>query len=374
MSSQRDVDPAGEWVTMYCVEVVQPIGTFYVGVVDSGELEDIAYADIRRMIDRAPRAVEEFSGIQRPLSESRVEEIAQYVTTVDASFPTGIIVHVEPDDAEYANGVMRIRRKSETAKILDGQHRIAGLRGYKGQKFQLNVTIFVGMDAEEQALLFATINLKQTRVKKSLAYDLFDFAEKRSPQKTSHHVVRTLNSTAGSPFYRRIMILGSATSGRKEIATQAAIVDRLLPLISDDPMRDRDALKRGRSLPSPPANRARKLIFRELFASNRDAEIARNVWNVFAAAQQRWPKAWQSDGGGIVLNRTTGIDALMRFLQLVYPRAQKEKEVVRSDSFLEILKRVQLTDEEINRDRFVPGSAGQGALYRVLAEAAGYEE
>lgn len=374
MSSQPDVDPATEWVTMHCIEVVQPIGTFYVGVVDSEELEDIAYADIRRMIERTPRDVEEFSGIQRPLSESRVEEIAQYVTTVDASFPTGIILHVEPKDAEYANGVMRIRRKSDTAKILDGQHRIAGLRGYRGKKFQLNVTIFVGMDAEEQALLFATINLKQTRVKKSLAYDLFDFAEKRSPQKTSHHVVRTLNSTEGSPFYRRIMILGSATPGRKEIATQAAIVDRLLPLISDDPMRDRDALKRGRSLPPPPTNRARKLIFRELFASNRDAEIARNVWNVFAAAEERWPKAWQSDGGGIVLNRTTGIDALMRFLQLVYPRAPKEKEVVRSQTFLEILKRVRLVDEEINRDRFVPGSAGQGALYRVLAEAAGYEE
>jgi hypothetical protein len=98
------------------------------------------------------------------------------------------------------------------------------------------------------------------------------------------------------------------------------------------------------------------------------------VWNVFSAAEKRWPTAWAADGGGIVLNRTTGIDELMRFLQLVYPHAAKEKQVVRSETFLEILRKVRLRDEEITRERFVPGSSGQGALYKVLAEAAGYEE
>lgn len=270
---------------------------------------------------------------------------------------------------------MRVRRMSSSAKIIDGQHRIAGLRGYKGSKqFQVNVTLFVGMDEEEQALLFATINLKQTRVNKSLAYDLFDFAKQRSPQKTCHQIVRLLNSSVGSPLYHRVKILGSATPGRKEIATQAAFVDRLLPLISDDPMRDRDAIKRGLALPEPPPNRLRKLIFRGLFASNRDAEIARNVWNLFAAAQQRWPIAWASEGGGLILNRTTGISALMRFLQVAYSELPKEQDVVRSNTFRQVFDAVPLTDSDLNASHFVPGSSGQGELFRVLVNAAGYDE
>jgi len=360
---------------MRCIEVFQPIGVFYVGVVDAEELFDIAYVDVRRIKEGKPRDIEEFSGIQRPLSDSRVDEIAQYVTTVDAAFPTGIILQVSPEDAQYSEkGRMLIRRKSQTAKIIDGQHRIAGLRGFKGGRFQLNVTIFVGMDDEEQALLFATINLKQTRVNKSLAHDLLDFAKQRSPQKTCHQTVRMLNGTQGSPLYRRIKILGSAMEGRKEIISQAAIVDRLIPLLSSDTIGDRDALKRGLPLPDPPANKRRKLVFRDLFAANRDAEIARNVWNLFSAAQRRWPHAWEATGGGLVLNRTTGIAALIRLLQVVYPTAPKEKDVVKSQTFLDILRRVRLDDAEINKTKFVPGSSGQKELFGVFATAAGIEE
>src|SRR5438552_3537501 len=138
MTSRNDPNPSAEWVTLRCIEVFQPIGQFYIGVVDSDELLDIAYADMRRIKSGESRGVEEFSGIQRPLSESRVAEIAQYVTTVDASFPTAVILHVGETDAEYEeNGWMRIRRKSATARIIDGQHRVEGLRGFKGgKKFQ----------------------------------------------------------------------------------------------------------------------------------------------------------------------------------------------------------------------------------------------
>jgi DGQHR domain-containing protein len=76
---------------------------------------------------------------------------------------------------------MKVDRSKNVAKIIDGQHRIAGLEEYNGPEFELNVTIFVDMDLEDQALLFATINLKQTRVSKSLAYDLFEFATKVPP-------------------------------------------------------------------------------------------------------------------------------------------------------------------------------------------------
>jgi hypothetical protein len=40
--------------------------------------------------------------------------------------------------------------------LLDGQHRIEGLKGYDGPRFDLNVTIFVGADVDSAAPNLAT--------------------------------------------------------------------------------------------------------------------------------------------------------------------------------------------------------------------------
>src|SRR5438445_5492135 len=190
---------------------------------------------------------------------------------------------------------MSIRDDASVAKIIDGQHRIEGLLGYsQPEKFQLNVTLFIDMDMEDQAIVFSTINLKQTPVGKSLAIDLFDYAKTRSPQKTSHNIARFLNSREQSPFYQKIMILGTATGKPTETLTQAGFIDPLLKYISWDPMSDRDQLKRGRKLPfaTPAEVRVRKVIFRNMFIEERDAEITKIMWNNFKAVENRWPKAW----------------------------------------------------------------------------------
>lgn len=361
-------------IVFHCIEVRQPIGTFYVGALSSRDLAKISYADVRRIREGLPRDVEEFSGIQRPLSESRVQELRQYVTTVDASFPTSIIVAVRSNDAEFdPKGVMKLRNAQDVAKIIDGQHRIAGLEGYKGPPFEMNVTIFIDMDIEDQALLFATINLKQTKVNKSLAYDLYEFATVRSPQKTAHNIARLLNSKDGSPFYQRIKILGVATGGRDETITQAGFVDRLLPLLSNDPMGDRDALKRGRPLPDSHTDQA--LPFRRLFAEDRDAEIAKNIWNLFDAVRGRWPDSWASPERGMVLNRTTGFSALMRFLGIAFRRLDpSHSRVIASAEYGALLRKVQIEDRGFSSDRYLPGSSGQSRLLNELLAGSGLGE
>ena len=211
-------------ISFSCIKSSQPIGDFYVGVIDAEALIDISYADLRRL---KARDIEEFSGIQRPLSETRVAELQKYVNTVDASFPTGIILAISGSDAKFEkkNGMMHVTRRENVAKILDGQHRIAGLEEFRGDRFELSVTIFIDMDMEDQAMLFATINLKQTKVSKSLMYDLYDFAKTRSPQKTCHNIAKLLNSEPKSPFENKIKILGRATGKPHETLTQAAFVD-----------------------------------------------------------------------------------------------------------------------------------------------------
>jgi DGQHR domain-containing protein len=361
----------GEWIDVPCVELEQPIGKFYIGAIDSHDLVKISFAD-RRRIEKGERDIEIISGIQRPLAPKRINELRKYVTSIDASFPTGIILAIAAEDADYnpKTHVMKIKNDGNVAKIIDGQHRIEGLVQYDGPTFQLNVTMFVDMDMEDQALLFATINLKQTPVSKSLAYDLYEFAETRSPQKTCHNIARLLNARESSPFYKRIMILGTATGSPNETLTQAAFIDPLMRYITFDAlsaMEDRDNLKRGKTLPEIPPDviRVKKLIFRNLFIQDRDAEIARIMWNYFTAVAQRWPEAWELKRTGFVLNRTTGYRALMRFLPLAYLTLGRDTGIPTAE-FKAIFDKVKLDADDFNPDRFVPGTSGQAELFRKL--------
>lgn len=359
----------GSDIAFPAIEVSQPIGAFYVGVMSAQDVLTISYADIRRIEERD---VEKVIGIQRPLSDERVKELKQYVQTVDAAFPTSIILAVEGKDAEYDPGTatMKIKRSEKVAKIIDGQHRIAGLEGFGGG-FDLNVTIFVDMDLEDQALLFATINLKQTRVSKSLAYDLFEYASGRSPQKTCHNIAKLLNSREGSPFQGKIKILGRATGAPAETLTQAAFVDRLLPYVTDDAMRDRDLMKRRKRLERADGFPSEQYIFRNMFVDGRDAEIARVVWNYFAAVAERWPEAWWERRPGSILNRTNGFGGLIRFLGDAYNSLEGKGRVVSQSNFAAIFKRIRLRESDFTPDNYKPGTSGEARLYHDLLEQSG---
>jgi hypothetical protein len=53
-----------------------------------------------------------------------VKELRGYVTNIDASFPTSVILAVEGKNALFdpESGVMRLKKVIEVAKIIDGQH------------------------------------------------------------------------------------------------------------------------------------------------------------------------------------------------------------------------------------------------------------
>jgi DGQHR domain-containing protein len=265
---------------------------------------------------------------------------------------------------------MRIKRDTEVAKIIDGQHRIAGLLNYEGPPFQLNVTIFIDMDIEDQALLFATINLKQTKVNKSLAYDLFEFAASRSPQKTCHNIAKLLNNREGSPLRHRIKILGRATGKQLENLTQATVVERLIKYISPNAMSDRDLMKRRRPLVRATAyeEKEAKLVFRNMFIDDRDEDIALVVWNLFTAAAKRWATAWNTSQAGFILNRTTGFAALMRVLPDIYLDLDAVGKVPSVESFSGYLANVGLADKDLNKEVFVPGTTGETTLYNALVQ------
>jgi len=352
-------------VCFNCVEVTQPIGTFYVGSVAAEDILAIAYADIRRIEDRD---IERIVGIQRELVPRRVRELREYVANVDATFPTSVILAVSSEHARYdeTRRVMSIRRDKKVAKIIDGQHRIAGLEGVNGV-FELNVTIFVDMDIEDQAMTFAVINLSQTKVNKSLAYDLYEFQKHRSPAKTCHNIAKVLNSEGQSPLANRIKILGKATGEEFQFITQATFVEALISYISDNPMRDRDLLKRGKPVPVVDDER---LVFRPAFRDNKDELIADVIWNYFQAVAQRWPDAWNSGERGDILNRTQGFRAFMRLLQYVYSAAGSNQRLSAKKAG-EVLGRIKLRNTDFTVQRYSPGTSGESKLFRELLEQTG---
>mgnify|MGYP002622717633 CR=1 FL=1 len=338
-------------------------------------------------------------GIQRKVSTKRVQELSDYVNTIDATFPTAVILAIDErcvelrpicskSAEEFASTafVMRLMNVPgdldgsdtvlfrEIAQVIDGQHRIVGLqhRVEKDSDFEINVAIFVGMDIADQAAVFSTVNLAQTKVNRSLAYDLFAYRENRSPEKTAHQVTLLLDQRPGSPFYHRIKRLGTRTEGRfGETLSQATIVKSLLAYITSNYIRDRDIGNRGGRWPAVTESDAYRLIFRPWFVANEDEKIALQMWSYFQAVSNRWPEAWRANEPGIILNRTNGFLALMRFLRPAYLSVAEPGTVVDVGAFEQIFQRCDLEEADLNRNRFVPGSSGQKALYDYLMDSTG---
>jgi DGQHR domain-containing protein len=371
--------------TIPVLSVTQPIGSYFIGVVEAKRLCEITDFDIRRLLGE--RGFETYLGIQRPLDSSRVKEIQQFVRTVDACFPAGVILSVGANCAAYDPIAKTLQLNNyidpdfpernvlyrSIAKVIDGQHRIEGLKEIGNVPFDVAVSIFVDIDVAEEGYIFSTVNLAQTKVNRSLAFDLYDLAKVRSPQKFCHNVAVTLDKDPESPFYHRVKRLGVATEGRfNETITQATVVDTLMPYISKDPMKDRDSYLRGHALEKASSQQLRTLLFRNMFIEEKDLEIVDILWNYFQAARSRWPMAWNSLERGEILSKTNGFRALMRFLRPVYlSLVQKIGEVPKQEQFSRVFGRMDMTEEQFNIENYVPGTSGEAALFKALIASSG---
>jgi DGQHR domain-containing protein len=367
-------------------KVKQPIGEFFIGVLSARRLCEITEFDVRRMFHE--RGFETYLGIQRPLNPKRVEEIEQYVMTVDACFPTSVVLSVDGACATYdeKQGTLTLSNyqdpedpdKSvlykEIAKVIDGQHRIEGLKKFTGSDFDINVCVFVDIDVAQEGYIFSTVNLAQTKVSKSLAYDLFDLASSRSPQKVCHNVAVALDGKEKSPFYHRIKRLGVATEGRfNETLTQATFVEALMRYMSKNPISDRDLYMRGKPPRRAGAVESQSLIFRNMMIDGKDMAIADVLWNYFDAVRSRWPQAWDATGRGQILNKTNGFRGLMRFLRDAYLHVTGPGGVPKPEEFTKtVFRHIELDDDEFNTENFKPGTSGEVALYIKLKTKSGF--
>lgn len=355
----------------HCIEAKQPIGTMYVCVLDYKFLQKITEANIRRKDDEC-RDVEQYVGIQRQLDEKRKVEIGKYVNLSDASFPNSIILTISSDDVEYDDEKKEITIKDEKniASVLDGQHRLAGLDYFKGEKFDCIVSIFIDMEMEDQAVIFTTINTEQKKVNKSLVSDLYELYQTRNPQRTCHNVSRLLNTIDESPFKGKISSLGAADKTKGETLTQYIFVKELLAHISKTPLEDRDQMKKKdilgnhKKLSVKDVDSERTCLRKLFIEDESDTKIPQTIGNYFLAVSKKWPNSWEKVETNNILNKTTGYIALMKFFKDVYIKIGKDVPTV--DEFYSVFSAIKLIDGTFTRDEYPTGGVGQSKLYKAL--------
>lgn len=338
----------------------QPAGTFLLAVMKAADILKISKADPRKF---DIISMETIGGIQREPSKKRIRDICDYSETVDAAFPTPILLSLEAGSYLLKDNIITIEGE-KVADIVDGQHRILGLaKSNRIEEFEIPVVLLLDASEEQKALIFATINGKQTKVPASLIYDLFGVTENRSPQKTAHEIARALNSNSDSPWYQRLKMLGKKTEGGVESLSQGTFVKRLLPLISDDPERDMYRLKNGEKLTIN-----NKCVFSEYFCKEQDSIILKIMTNVFQAARNAWPEEWDNPDS-FILSKTVGFWGIMDALPEMIKRG-KEKKNLSIDFFTGVFEATKSTLEvsklKLNSNYFESSAAGARKFREII--------
>ncbi len=340
--------------TVVLMEVIQPIGTFYIGKIKAEDLISI-YTVNRRTNN---------TGVQRKLSEKKVKEIAKYCEDPDATFPTPIVVSIntknikfDPDFSEPGFIKIQYDEGVSIAEVIDGQHRVEGIKRASVKAFELMIVVMFDLTEQEKAYVFSTVNANQKKMEKSLIYDLFEVSETRSPYKTCHELARTVNSSKTSPFYNKLKMLG-AKEKETETLSQGTFVNYMVQHISKDPSEDGRRIKRRKKLIDDGG-----LIFRQYFIEEKDEVILKIILNYFGAVSEVFSNDWNNSKS--ILPKTTGYGALMKALPLVYEKGLSERDLsidFFKRQFLKVKSRMENEGKEFTSDQWGAGEQAQRTL------------
>jgi DGQHR domain-containing protein len=334
------------------IEVRQPIGTFYLSSIPASVLTNIATVISRGDSDK---------GVQRDRSNKRVKDIGEYCSDPDAVFPTPIVISVNDNahvDINEIDHVISFDENEIIGEVIDGQHRLWGIEtSERINEFDLPVVLMFGLDLEEKAYVFATINSNQKQVNPSLIFDLFGVASERSPQKTVHEIARVMNYDSNSPFYYRLKMLGKKTVDQENATlSQGTFAKSILQLITKNPNRDRLNIKNFLEL--EPDNR---LPFRQYFIDNRDEVIIKIIFNCFNALKKVFYTEWEYPNDNI-LWKTTGFRGVVYAMPDLYKFGTKIQDLSQSyfeECFLQFQKNIVRNNLRLTSEYF-PGGGEQG--------------
>jgi DGQHR domain-containing protein len=293
---------------------------FFISKMKAHTLRSIASTDLLRLADlEAPK----YKGIQRALSKERVKQIEKFLETFFPIMPNSIIIalHGEQietllEQADSQADIIHFTLDSEkvTASIIDGQHRVAGLRAAPDD-YEVPVTIFIDPPLDQKAYIFNKINSTQKTVNPSISYQLFGYSKYATPQKFAHEIVMALSQAKSSPFRKKMRLLGTKDDWADDAyaLTQSTFAKELLRLVSRNPVDDEYEMMR----PSPNILDDPRRPLRQYWRDYDVDAVAIISQRWFSAISSAWPDEWD-DTRNFILSKSTGISAWWRALHKLF--------------------------------------------------------
>lgn len=167
----------------------------------------------------AARGVSQEPGaVQRILNKSRISQIRDFILSGNSFVSSFILNWTDQEHLPVIGDTSMTLDLFETqAQILDGQHRLAGLKEAVSQNQSIGdqivlVSMLVQLDTVNAAKIFLNINSEQKPVPKSLIYDLFGISatDRESASVRAKDIVDQLDQLPESPYYRLVKYPGLA--------------------------------------------------------------------------------------------------------------------------------------------------------------------
>lgn len=224
------------------VVITQNARKFYLSMMRARDLIQISYASVRN------KDIEE-GAVQRLLNPRRIDSIKEF-TINGGDYSSCIVLNWvdEKHELKIANGVISVPIMDRVAQIIDGQHRVEGIRAaIKAKpeigKLEIPVAFYDHLTTQQCADIFLSINTEQKPVQRSLVFDLYGVASQHviDPAAVRARDIATLlNEQEGSPFLGLIRLPGKAPAtatgaGKKQSAgvDLSTVVTSLKPLVEE---------------------------------------------------------------------------------------------------------------------------------------------
>lgn len=303
-----------------------------IGGIDDGEEELQAYYN--SMLENRHKG-----GLQRFEEEDRVRKIKKFLQNSDLPvFTNSIIVHCDLYPYEDSGKIeeelssvneenrlsffvktndestLYIPYKDRSMLVVDGQHRIAGLREYENDDkgsldldhYDLIVTFLLGYTRDDAAQIFFTINGTQKPVNTSIITNIEAmYTNTNKELMNAYAFIKILNEHKSSPLMGKIKMLGKTPEGlqfeEKQAlsVTQGLLVQIMLPLFRQ---------KSSVGLVQP--------IF--YCYTQGDIGIAiKFMLTYFNAVRQLTSDAWENPQEHVIL-KSVCISALLRIMNMLY--------------------------------------------------------
>ncbi len=248
---------------MLATQITQKDGKFYFVCYKAADLlprvhfssryyyegEQIEATDVHGSDDVAKfiASVERREGaFQRALNRRKIKEIVNFLenAAVQPLIP-GTILLFTGEELHFKRigqhaSVGDLSEPAHTYLIIDGQHRLAGLRFYsehhpqEANQIDVPCMIFDGKSADFAAEMFVLINSTHTRISKSHLVDLMDRVTSATPEKKlAARLVTLLYENATSPLQYRINRLGGRSKQEKWVL-QSELYNEIHKLIDQD--------------------------------------------------------------------------------------------------------------------------------------------